>query len=226
MEAALKQLADEGVQVNAEITWRSFELDQRKKDPADTTPYVNRLANKYGFPVAKAQGMIDNMAKTGKAEGISFDFARAIPANTFDAHRLLHWARETDEAKITQGAQGRLKEALMKAHFEQGVDVGRASDLLSVVDALGLNVDAASAVLGSDRFASDVREDEEEAQMHGVTGVPFFAIERFGVGGAQQPQTFVDVIKRALAEQAQAAREQQKIDDALGEGALCTPETC
>lgn len=226
MEAALKQLADEGVQVNAEITWRSFELDQRKKDLSDTTSYVNRLANKYGFPEAKAQGMVDNMAKTGKAEGIAFDFARAIPANTFDAHRLLHWARETDAAKITQGAQGRLKEALMKAHFEQGVDVGRNSDLLSVVDALGLDVDAAAAVLASDRFASNVREDEEEAQMHGITGVPFFAIERFGVGGAQQPQTFVDVIKRALAEQAQAAREEQKVEDAFGEGALCTPETC
>src|SRR5690606_10968850 len=109
---------------------------------------------------------------------------------------------------------------------EQGVDIGRAEELLSIVDATGLDVDRAAAVLASDRFASDVREDEEEAQMHGITGVPFFAIERFGVGGAQQPQTFVDVIKRALAEQAQAAREQQKIDDALGEGALCTPETC
>ena len=225
LEAALKQLADAGVQVDAEITYHSFELDQRKKDPTDTTPYVNRLANKYGFAVSKAQGMVDNMTKTGQAEGITFDFARAVPANTFDAHRLLHWARSSDEAGATKGAQARLKEAFMKAHFEQGVDIGKASSLLSVVDAEGLDVDGAAAVLSGDRFASDVREDEAEAQALSITGVPFFAIERFGVGGAQPPQTFVDVIKRALAEQAEAAREREAAD-ALDEGALCTPETC
>lgn len=226
LETALKQLADQGVPVDAEITYHSFELDQRKKDATDKTPYVNRLANKYGFSVSKAQGLVDNMTQTGKGEGIAFDFARAVPANTFDAHRLLHWARSSDEAGATKGAQAQLKEAFMKAHFEQGVDIGQAADLLSVVDTVGLDVDGAAAVLAGDRFASEVREDEAEAQALGITGVPFFAVERFGVGGAQQPQVFVDLIKRLLAEQLEEERERQGKNDALDEGALCTPETC
>lgn len=225
-ERALQQLRDEGTEVDAEITWRSFELDPRQKDPGDKTPYVERLAKKYGVPTSQAQSMIDNMTSTGEEEGIAFDFSTAIPANTFDAHRLLHWALSSDERGETRGAQDRLKEALMIAHFEKGVDVGSREGLLSVVDSLNLDVDAASAVLESDNHATEVRGDEQEAQMHGITGVPFFAIGRFGVGGAQRPEAFVDVIRRALQEQQVAEREAQEAEEALAEGTICTPETC
>lgn len=225
-ERALQLLGEQGADIDTKIVWRSFELDPRQKDPHDSTPYVERLAKKYSVPVSKAQGMIDNMAQTGKAEGLDFDFSGAIPANTFEAHRLLHWARSTDEKGTTTGAQDRLKEALMMAHFEKGADVGSREGLLAVVDSLELDVDAAAAVLASNDHADDVRNDEQEAQMHGITGVPFFVIGRFGVGGAQRPEALVEVIQRALAEQQEAERESLNAEEALAEGALCTPETC
>ena len=233
LESALSQLRDDGESAQFDITFRSFELDPRKKDPQDQTPYVERLASKYRIPPAQAQGMIDNMSRTGLEEGIAFDFEHAVPANTFDAHRLLHWARAMDDAAEKNGrqpsqAQARLKEAFMAAHFEQGVDLGSHAGLLSVVDSIGLDVDDASSVLSSDTHGSDVREDEEEAQMLGITGVPFFVIGRFGVSGAQRPDTLVEVIRRALSEQAAAQRDEREAAAALdaAEGEMCTPETC
>jgi len=207
--------------IEIRVIWRSFELDPREKDPLDETPYVMRLAKKYRIPSAQAQGMIDNMVSTGRDAGIAFDFERAIPANTFDAHRLLHWALTVDPSG---GAQGRLKEALFAAHFTLGRDVGSREGLLSAVGAAELDVDAAASVLCCDDFAEAVRADEEEAGMHGVTGVPFFAIGRFGVGGAQREGTLIEVMERALAEQKTALAEQESVQAVEGE--VCTPETC
>jgi predicted DsbA family dithiol-disulfide isomerase len=172
--------------------------------------------------------MIDNMTRTGTEEGIAFDFEKAIPANTFDAHRLLHWARRLDGGSGSEHAQVRLKEAFMVAHFEQGVDLGSHSGLLGVVDSLGLDVDDAASVLSSDTHTGEVRGDEEEAQMLGITGVPFFVIGRFGVSGAQRPATLVDAIQRALSEQEEAEREEQEPTTALEatETEMCTPESC
>jgi predicted DsbA family dithiol-disulfide isomerase len=207
-----------------EVTWRSFELDPRTKDASDKTPYVQRLANKYGKSISQAQGMLDNMTRTGADNKIAFNFADAVAANTFNAHRLLQWALDTDHQRSTEGAQIKLKEAFVKAHLEQGVDLGKTTELLSVVDSVGLDVDRASAILASDEYASDVRADEEEAQMHGITGVPFFAIGRFGVAGAQASETLLGVILRAVDEEKLAKQERAQVDSA--EGAICTPEGC
>ncbi len=166
LEAAIEQYRAQAGSDSPEIevTWRSFELDQRAKDPQDKTPYVARLANKYGTSVPQAQSMIDNMTRTGLEEGIEFDFSRAVPANTFNAHRLLQWALATDHRRETKGAQIKLKEALVKAHLVQGLDLGDTATLLSVVNSVGLDLDSAAGVLASDDFASDVRADEEEAR--------------------------------------------------------------
>lgn len=226
LEAAIEQYC---VQTGAdpasiEVTWRSFELDPRAKDAADKTPYLQRLANKYGIAVGQAQSMVDNMTLTGASEGIDFDFSRAIPANTFDAHRLLQWALATDHKKHTVGAQLKLMEALVKAHLEQGFDLGDRAALLSVVDSVGLDVDRAAGILASDDFANEVRADEQEAQMHGITGVPFFAIGRFGVAGAQKPETLTDVIARAVEEEKQAEAAQTEVEGI--EGTMCSAEGC
>ncbi len=227
LDSALEEL-DNTAGHEFEIVFRSFELDPRKKDPDDPTPYAERLATKYRVATSRAQSMIDNMTQVGVEEGIAFDFESAIPANTFNAHRLLHWARTSDEKGTTKNAQVRLKEALLVAHFEQGVDIGSESSLLSVVDSIGLDVDGAAAVLNGDTHADEVRQDEEEAQIFGITGVPFYVIGRFGVSGAQRPSALVDVIQRALNEQAIAEREERAAAAALdaAEAGMCTPETC
>lgn len=228
LEHAIEQLLEQGEGLEFDVIFRSFELDPRKKAVGDDTSYVQRLAAKYRLPTARAQNLLDNMMRTGVEEGIAFDFERAVPANTFDAHRLLHWARTLNESSKMERTQVRLKEAFMAAHFEQGVDLGSQTGLLGVVETLGLDVASAASVLRSDTHASDVRKDEEEAQVLGITGVPFFVIGHFGVSGAQRPETLIEVIERALTEQADAEREAGDAAAAqnAAQAGACTPETC
>lgn len=209
-----------GKAADVSIEYKAFELDQRRTGESDDK-YVERLASKYGVPASQAQGMIHRMTSTGKEEGIEFRFDRAVPANTFDAHRLLLLARLLDENDKTDGEQQkRLKERLMHAHFEEGADLNDAETLLALATESGIDTDKAAAVLASDDFGDDVRDDEDEAQMLGVTGVPFFAIGRFGVQGAQRAETLLEVIERALADE---SSEEAALS---GDGDVCLPDEC
>lgn len=204
--------AAHNLDVELEIEWHSFELDRTPKKPDDGRDTVQRLADKYGKTQAQAQAMVDQMTSTGVEAGIDFQFAIAIPANTFDAHRLLHLAKSRSLEH-----QSKLKVALLDAHFTDGKDLNDPSTLCSIAESVGIDVDRASSVLSSDEFASEVREDEATANELGITGVPFFVIGKQGVGGAQRSEVFEQVILAALAEK--EATEAQ-------EGALCTPDGC
>jgi len=198
------------------VRWHSFELDPNPSARKNGEGYVSRLATKYGVSVQQAQGMIDNMTAIGRAEGIAFDFARAVPSHTFDAHRLSHLAAD-------RRCQDRLEERLFHAHFCEGVDVGKQAELTRLAADAGLDVDEVASVFASDRYAEQVRADEDEARALGVTGVPFFVIGRYGVGGAQPPDQLLKVLERARLES-----EEPSVDEpAEGEeGATCGPTGC
>src|SRR5262245_20106201 len=100
-----------------EVTYRSFELDPGAPRLKQQGNYIERLATKYGVPTAQAQQMIDRMTRVGVDEGIEFRFDRVHAGNTFDAHRLLHLARE-------RGVQRELKERLMRGYFTAGLPIG------------------------------------------------------------------------------------------------------
>ncbi|MFA9446634.1 DsbA family oxidoreductase [Egicoccus sp. AB-alg6-2] len=160
------------------VRWRSFELDPDAPAVLEGD-YVDRLAHKYGTTATAAQSMIDRMRQTAAEDGWDFRFDRIRPGNTFDAHRLLHLAAD-------HGLQDQLSEALFSAYLEAGVGIGRAAELREVAVAAGLPAAEVDDVLRGRRYAAEVRADEQQARAFGISGVPFFVIDRrFGVSGAQ-----------------------------------------
>ncbi len=178
-----------------DIVWRSFELDPNA--PArQVLPSVELLATKYGMTVAKAQGMMDNMTATGAAEGVSFRFDRSISGNTFDAHRLTHFAAIHDRREP-------MVERLFAAYFTDGDAMGDHDTLVRLAREIGLDANSVRTMLASDAFADDVRDDEERARHFGISGVPFFAIdEKYGISGAQPASAILGALTEAWAESA------------------------
>ena len=179
------------------VVWRSFELDPSAAARARSRPCpsVHRLANKYGTSERQAQAMIDRVMAIGRNEGIAFDFDRVRPGNSFDAHRLLQFARRRDP-----GLASALAERLFRGHFSEGVPIGQPEALVRLATDVGLDADEVAAVLASDAHADDVRADEDEAAELGIDGVPFFVVGgRFGVAGAQPPELLREVFSRVRA---------------------------
>jgi len=196
---------------DVEIEWKSFELDPTT--PRDVeTPLIEALARKYGTSLEGAQEMIDRMEGVGADEGIDFRFEEAKPANTFDAHRLLHFAK-------SEGLGDEIKERLLLAYFTEGRDITDRETLVDLGEEIGLDAEEIRAVLLSDAYATEVRSDELRARQIGVRGVPFFVIdEKYGVSGAQPPEAFVQILERAAAESIEIVG-----SDA---GEACGPEGC
>lgn len=190
LDAAVRQLAIDDPKVALQIRWRAFELDPRPREPSAQT-YVERLAAKYQRSVADAQEMIDTMTQAISDAGGFADFGKVIAANTFNAHRLIQWAGDTD--------QHRLKGAFMRDYLGHGVNLGNEDDLLGVVESVELDRAAAGDVLSSDKFADTIRADEATAEQHGIRGVPFFVIGDYGLSGAQPSATLIEAIRSCVA---------------------------
>ncbi len=218
-----------------EVIWRAFELDPGAPVEREGE-YTDRLAAKYGVPLAEAEAMVERMTRVGDDEGVDMRFDRARPGNTFDAHRLLHLAGE-------RGMQDALKERLLAATFTEGRPIGRPETLAEVAVEAGLDRDEAREVLGGDRFGADVRADEQQARAFGITGVPFFAVDRtYGVPGAQNPDILLDVLRQAWADTHPTAEgstngsaatatgpgtsEATGPDQVIGAGRACDGDTC
>lgn len=198
---------------SVELVWRAFELDPSAPPQLDPESYAARLARKYGATVEQAEGMIAQMTETAAADGLDFRFDRVRAGNTFDAHRLLHLARE-------RGCQGALKERLMRGYFTEGEPIGDADALGRMAGDAGLEVDEARGVLEGDLYADDVRADEAQARAYGITGVPCFVLAgRFAVVGAQPADALVSVLDRAWRE---TVGELEQVAD----GAACGPDGC
>jgi predicted DsbA family dithiol-disulfide isomerase len=215
LEAAARAL---GPKVALNVEWHAFELDpSAPRSVASPVPHAEWLAKKYGVTRAQGQNMIDRMVGMGKKVGIPFDFESIHRSNTFDAHRLLCFAKARSK-KGDLELQGALKERLLAAHHTEGVALGDTNELLRLAADVGLDVDAASAVLQTDDFSRDVREDEAAAHSLGVRGVPFFVVGRYSVSGAQPPDLLKELLERAQRDDASKPE--------VPEADVCTPESC
>ncbi|WP_437678900.1 DsbA family oxidoreductase [Sorangium sp. So ce131] len=212
LEAALARFPHRD---SVEVVWRAFELDPSAKRVLDAdVSYAERLARKYGAPLAKAEAMIRNMTDVGAADGLSLRFDKVRPGNTFDAHRVLHLAAE-------RGVQGAVKERLLRAYMTEGEAIGEPEVLVRLAGEAGLDPAEVRAALAGDVYTREVRADEAEARALGVTGVPFFVFAgRYGVSGAQPAEPLLRVLQQAWDEAADEPGE------ALAEGAACGPEGC
>ena len=175
---------------HVEVDWKSFELDPNAKRDYDDDIYT-LLANKYNQTREWAINSAENMRAKGNEIGLEFNFNKAISTNTFDAHRLLHLAK-------SKGLQNEAEEALFEAYFKDGQHIGTYEVIIKVGKKIGLAENEVKAMLNSDMYATEVREDERQGQRFGIRSVPFFVINRkYGISGAQPISHFVDVLKKA-----------------------------
>ena len=185
LELAIAEVQDE---VGVDINWRPYRLNPDY--PPEGVDQKAALAAKLGGEerVASAHKMLTDL---GREVGIAFNFdAIKIGPNTLDAHRLIHWAVTEDREK-----QDRIVDALFKANFEDGRNVGDHSVLLDIAEKAGLDRTVIAALLASDADGDLIVAEIEAAQKMGVTGVPFFIFDQqYAVSGAQTP----DVIASAL----------------------------
>jgi predicted DsbA family dithiol-disulfide isomerase len=195
-EAALERFEHRD---QVEVEWKSFELDPAAgsqvadDDPSDGD-YADRLARKYGTSRSGAQQMLDTMTAAAAVEGLDFHFEKALTANTFDAHQVIHLARE-------RGLQHTIKERLLRAYFTEGEAIGDRSVLARVGAEAGLDADEVLAALENQRYADAVRDDEAEASRLRISAVPFFVIDRrYGIPGAQPAEEILQVLQQTWAQ--------------------------
>jgi predicted DsbA family dithiol-disulfide isomerase len=174
------------------VTWRSFELDPHA--PLDRgEDAATHIAAKLGTTRERAVAMQQNMAEMAAGDGLDFRFDISRGGNTFDAHRLVHLAAE-------HGSQDAMKERLFRAYFTEGRLMADHDVLAHLAGEAGLPEDAVRDLLGSDRYADEVRDDERTAASLGITAVPFFVVDRaLGASGAQAPEVLGDLLRRGWA---------------------------
>jgi predicted DsbA family dithiol-disulfide isomerase len=192
LEAGIKLL---GASEPPNILWRPFELNPEMPNAGlDRKAY--RTA-KFGS-WERSQSMDRDVAATGKTVGLDFNYERVlVTPNTFAGHRLLWWARH-------KGSQDNLADALFRAYFTEGLDIGKYEVLAKVAAKAGLSEEDAKRFLESDYGREEVLEEEREGFRRGFNGVPFFIVNGIpAFSGAQRPDTFVETFRQVLGEEAQ-----------------------
>ena len=172
-----------------EIEWKSFQLNPSMK--TDPSKNINEyLAEHKGISIAQAKQMNDRVTAMANEVGLRYDLDKAIVTNSFDAHRLSHFAKK-------HGVQNAVEELLFKAYFTEGKNTADHNTLTAIAVEAGLNAEEVRAMLLSNEFADDVNNDIYEAQQVGARGVPFFVFDdRYAVSGAQPSQLFLDVLQK------------------------------
>lgn len=180
-----------------EVVWRSFELDPGAPAVREGS-YDALLATKYGTSRAGGRAMVGRLGAAAERAGVQARFDLVRPTNTFDAHRLLHLAREHDR-------QEALQRRLMRAYLAEGELLSDHSTLARLAVEIGLEAAAVARVLASSELAEQVRADEAEAARREVTAVPTFLVdERFVIPGAQSADSMRATLRRAWHRRAAA----------------------
>ena len=197
LEQALERTRGE---VEAELHFQPFELNPQL--PAEGEDAAGHLQRKYGMPAAQAAANQQAIVDRGAALGFTFDMGkRSRIYNTFDAHRLLHWAEGEGE-----GRQRALKHALLRAYFSEGRDVSDRDTLVEVAANAGLSAERARVVLDGDEFAEEVRITEQYFQQAGIQAVPAIILERKHlISGGQPVEVFEQALRQVAAEKQQQA---------------------
>jgi predicted DsbA family dithiol-disulfide isomerase len=189
-EKALEQFEHKDA---VEVSWRSFELNPGAERGYEGT--LNEwLANRKGISPAQAAAMNDNVAALAAKEGLTFRLDAARPANTFDAHRLTHFAESVGKRK-------EMTERLFRAYFEEGETLDEVETLARLAGEAGLEKETVARILKDGDFGGSVLKEEEKAVELGIQGVPFFLINgKYGISGAQGPDLFLRVLKKVWEE--------------------------
>jgi len=193
LEQALEELQNE---VKADIHFQPFELNPHM--PEGGEDLVEHLGKKYGSTAEQQSQMYQNIKARGAEVGFAFHpTGRGRIFNTFDAHRLLHWA-ELDGAP---GDQHQLKKAFLEAYQGRGEVIESHEVLLAIIKTQGMDTDAAKAVLDSDTYAEEVRAKENFYTSAGIHSVPAVIInDKHLISGGQPAAVFANALRQIAAE--------------------------
>jgi predicted DsbA family dithiol-disulfide isomerase len=189
LEKAMSQLSE---QYDFQVEYLPFELN-----PEQSSEGVNQkeyLTKKFGGE-ARYQQITNHVTSIAAQEGLHFNFDKQLVApNTREAHRIILLAKE-------EGKQQQMKEAFMKAYFEQGVDLSKKENLIKVALSTGIDPEKIKSWIDSDAGLAEVELAEQMNSQRGISGVPFYIINnKYGVSGAQPSETFVNMLTQVGTE--------------------------
>lgn len=183
-EAALEKFPKKD---QVQVEWKSFELDPNANPPKGADNF-DLLAKKYGRDRKWAVEMNNNVSQMAAKAGLTFNMEKAIPANSFKAHRLVHLAK-------AHNLQDQMKEKLLSAKFVEGKDINDQEVLKAEAIKVGLDGMLVDALFASEDFSKAVRADEAQASQLGISGVPFFVFnQKYALSGAQPVEAFTELL--------------------------------
>ncbi|MGI5995643.1 DsbA family oxidoreductase [Saccharomonospora viridis] len=175
------------------VTYRSFELAPDTPVDFDGSE-VDFLAGYKGMPREQVEQMLRQVSAVAESVGLRYDFDALRHTKTLLAHQVLHHAKK-------HGKQLDLVERLFQAYFTEGRHVGRAEELAELAAEVGLDRDETFRKLQEGTYADAVQDDLRQAKAFGIRGVPFYVFnERYAVSGAQQPDVFLQALRKARSE--------------------------
>lgn len=175
-----------------EVEWKSFQLDPSIPHDLDYKGDIYQyLADKKGWSYEQSVQMHQQVVDMAKSVGLDYNFEKARPANSLKAHLLIQLAKKF-------GLGDELEEALFKAYFTEGRDFGSTEELIAIGQSVGIEKESIEEALKSESLVDKVTHDIQEGQQLGLTGVPFFVVNRkYGITGAQPPAAFQQVLEEA-----------------------------
>lgn len=197
---------------NLTITWHSFELDPNLKTDPELNP-LEYLAKVKGIPEEKVKEMMQASTEMAKGVGIEMNIEKTVVANSFNAHRLIQFAK-------SQGLGNEIEEALFKAYFVEGKNIDDKPTLRNIGISIGLKKVDLVRVLFTDAYSEEVRAEEVSARRIGVNAVPFFVFDnKYAISGAQPTEVFLETLNKSW-------EEFKQIDNSLivNEGNSCTAD--
>jgi len=185
-----------------ELTWRSFQLnpDMQTDPDANINEY---LADAKGWSLDQARQMNKRVTDMAADEGLEYNMEQAVVANSYDAHRLVQFAKDRGKADETE-------ESLFKAYFTEGKNIADHQTLITLAEGIGIDPTEAKSILESDKYANAVNHDIQLAQNINITGVPFFLFDRkFAVSGARETEVFLKALKQSWNAKVQDQQENE-----------------
>lgn len=189
-EEGVRRYVAAGGQTPVVVEYHSFELSP--DTPVDFTGgEIDFLVGFKGLSVPQVEGMLAQVTSLAAQEGLDYDFSSLQHTKTLKAHEVLHLAK-------AKGLQEDVVERLLRAYFVEGRHVGHDNDLADLAAEAGLDRQLVLDALADGRYQQDVEADIQQAMAYGISGVPFYVIDRqYGVSGAQDPAVFAKVLAQA-----------------------------
>jgi predicted DsbA family dithiol-disulfide isomerase len=178
-----------------EVEYHSYELAPDTPVDFDGSE-VDYLAGRKGMAKEQVTQLLARVTGIADSVGLHYDYDAVKHTNTVKAHQLIHYAK-------AHGHQLEMKERLLKAYFVEGRHVGRDADLADLAAEIGLDRADVLRSLAANEYLADVHADQAQAAAYGIQGVPFFVIDgKYGISGAQDPETFANALATVRDEKA------------------------